>query len=356
MTRAAPFAYGHHGRLLSSSHEDEVFTCGADDEAPLFIHQLGGAVAGIRHTAAGVLALDELGELSLLSVPTGEPKWTTGTGVSPVGLAATDAGRWAVLHQHGALLGQGPQQDGSVDVGELVGGCFDNAGAKLGLVSATGTLTVVNASDGSQPWRVDLGVAANGVAWSALGWWLISTERGVFRWAPGDAEATLYLKWGGDGAPQRVVASADGRLCAFVSEDKYVVVFGVEQDINGGAIVYFERTAGELEFGPGNMLGIGIGLGDGNKIDLLTGDLCRTDPPPGRERNRWMVKIGLDFDDIRRALGVGQAASQATSQAAAEAAGQDEKEGMSTGMKLLVFTSLGLAGYAALRMLLAMMS
>ena len=352
MSALSPFAYGHQGYLLTSTQDHELFVCGADDEAPLFIHAMDARVAGVRHVEDGVLAVDDHGQLCLLSAPGGELRWSLPTSVRPLGLAATASGRWAVIHDQGAVIGRGEAIEGSVDASDVVAGAFGEGDTKLGLATSTGTLIVADAEGGAGR-RVELGASANGIAWSALGWWLVSTSEGVYRWAPDEEAAVLYLKWAGDGAPQRVAASADGRLCAFVSEEKYVIVFGVEYDINGGALVYFDREAQELEFGPGNLLGVGLGLGDGNKVDLLTGDVCRTDPPEGRERNRWMIKVGLDFADIRRALGLPALEEPDESSGAAESEGDDE-EGMSGAMKLLVLAAVAIGGVVVLRMLLAL--
>jgi len=43
---------------------------------------------------------------------------------------------------------------------------------------------------------------------------------------------------------------------------------------------------------------VGLELGDGNKIDLVRGGAHRTDPPPGRTINRWMVKLGFDPKEV----------------------------------------------------------
>src|SRR5690606_23898311 len=259
-----------------------------------------GTVRGVRNVAAGVLAVDETGALILLEVSTGKLAWRTELGVTPLALAATESGRWAVVHDRGVLYGRGPEQEGSVDLPGATAAVFRDDDT-LGLLGETGQLEICDLRSSRQT-TVELGVGCDSIAWSALGWWLVAAEGGVYRIAADGSNPIRFLKWSG-GAVSSICASQAGGLCAFVTEGQYVVIFGVVRDINCGTIVYIERTAYELEFGPDAMLGIGIGLGDGNKIDLSrSGMVSRTDPPPDRPRNRWALKVAHDPEEVARAL------------------------------------------------------
>jgi hypothetical protein len=301
MLQRRPFAYGYSGRLLTSTEANEVFCCDGDDEAPYFIHAMDGTVAGVRNVEGGVLAVDEGGTLVHISVPSGEVTWRVELGVLPKGLAATPDGRWAAVHDGGVIHGRGREREGTVDLPSACAAVFHRDGHTLGVVSETGTLTICELDQRRQS-TVEIGSACNSVAWSNLGWWLVAAEDGVHR-VEADGSAQLrFLKWKGE--PLRsVCASKAGGLCAFVTEDHYVVIFGVVRDLNCGTIIYPERVAYELEFGPDNMLGVGLGMGDGNKIDLSTsGSVARTDPPPDRPRNRWLLQVSHDPEEVGRAL------------------------------------------------------
>jgi hypothetical protein len=295
-----PFAYGHSGRLLTSTEANEVFCCDGDDEAPYFIHAMDGLVRGVRNVADGVLATDSTGALIMLAVPNGTVAWQTDLGVQPIALAATESGRWAVVHDRGVLYGRGPRQEGSVDLLEATAAAFANDDT-LALLGEGGRLEICDLRSHRQT-AVELGVRCNSIAWSALGWWLVAAEGGVYRIDADGGNPIRFLKWSG-GSISSICASKAGGLCAFVTESHYVPIFGVVRDINCGTVIYPERTAYELEFGPDVLFGIGIGLGDGNKIDLRrAGGVARTDPPPDRPRNRWLIQSSYDPADVEQAL------------------------------------------------------
>lgn len=300
MSERRPFAYGFSGRLLTSTEGTEVFCCDGGDEAPYFIHAMDGVVTGVRNVREGVLACDETGALVLLVVPEGSVAWRVELGVSPTALAATESGYWAAVHDRGVVWGQGPEQRGTIDLPGASGAVFRDE-QTLGVVSEGGYLEICALSSGRQT-SVEIGAWCNSVTWSALGWWLVASEQGVHRVEADGGVVLRFLKWSGEPL-SAVCASKRGGLCAFVTDDKYVVVFGVVSDINCGTIIYIERSAYELEFGPANMLGIGIGMGDGNKIDLTrAGMVSRTDPPADRPRNSWMLQPAYDPAEVERAL------------------------------------------------------
>ncbi len=64
---------------------------------------------------------------------------------------------------------------------------------------------------------------------------------------------------------------------------------------------YPERTITGLALGDG-ALWVGLDRGDGNKYDLTTGGLLRTDPHPGRSLERWIVATGHHPEIARPAL------------------------------------------------------
>lgn len=300
MSTRSPFAYGPSGRLLTSTAGHEVFCCNGDDEAPHFVHAMDGTVTGVRNVHGGVLACDETGSLVLILVPEGSEAWRLQLGVQPSALAATESGHWAAVHDMGIVYGHGPKHLGEINLQSATAAVFRDDHT-LAIVGSGGQLEIRDLQTNGRK-TVELGSPCVAVAWSALGWWLVASEQGVHRVEADGSAALRYLKWSGKPI-SALAASKAGGLCAFVTEEHYVCVFGVVRDINCGAIVYPERVAYEVEFGPGNMLGIGIGMGDGNKIDLTrSGGVARTDPPPGRPINRWLLQVGHDPADVEQAL------------------------------------------------------
>lgn len=331
MSVSSPFAYGPSGRWLTSTHEHEVFICDGEDDHTVHIVALDAPVVGVRNSPSRVLALDAQGALRGINPQSGETSWTISIGGGAVALASAGTGRWAVVHDGAVAIGTDDTLARQVALPGARFARFDPSGQVLGVVTEDGQLFTITA-DGPAIAGPTLGFAATGLAHSRLGWWLVSTTRGVFRVPVDGGDPELYLKWGGDDPPMRVACSANGRLCAFTTEDKAVVLFGVETDTNCGAIIYADRTVGELEFGPGGWLGIGLGLGDGNKIDLLSGACHRTDPPDDRTRNRWMVQLGFDSDEIGGVFGTAGKDAAATPSADARTQwGADTSEAAESG-------------------------
>lgn len=350
MPTLAPFAYGASGRWLTSTHEHEVFICDADDEHTVHVVPLDSTVAGVRNTPSLVLALDVGGTLYGLDPSTGERAWVLPIGPGARVLDATEAGRWVVVHDGGLSFGEGPQQHGHLSVPGARFARFDPSGQVLAVVDADGNFGTAPVG-GPLGSMAPLGFAPTGLAHSRLGWWLVSTTRGIFRVPATGGEPQLYLKWGGDSPPEGVVCSRNGRLCAFITEGNVVVLFGVEHDTNCGAIVYADRQVGELEFGPQAWLGVGIGLGDGNKIDLLRGACHRTDPPPDRPRNRWMLQLGFEPEEIAAVHGPADAVpSPASADPRTQWGGASAATGQApptAGMHLYAVGLLGVAGFLA---------
>ncbi|MCB9715547.1 MAG: hypothetical protein H6712_16890 [Myxococcales bacterium] len=348
----APFAYGASGRWLTSSQAHEVFICDGNEDHTVHVIALDGTVTGLRNTDGLVLALDDGGMLYGLDPGTGQRAWVVPVGSGARMLDATETGRWAVVHDGGVSWGEGPQQRGHLSIPEARFARFDPSGQVLAVVDAEGSFRT-DALAGSPGPAQALGFAPTGLAHSRLGWWLVSTTRGIFRVPVSGGEPELYLKWGGGSPPEAVACSHNGRLCAFITEGNVVALFGVERDANLGAIVYADRKVGELEFGPQAWLGVGIGLGDGNKIDLLHAHAChRTDPPPDRPRNRWMLQLGYDPAEIAPVFGPPDAApapsaDPRTQWGANEGTPATGDAPPSAGMHLYAVGLLGIAAFLA---------
>jgi hypothetical protein len=249
----------------------------------------------------GVLACDDFGGLHLLLVPEGRVAWRIDLEERPTALAATESGHWAAVHARGVTHGHGPNIQGLIELPGAVAACFRDEHT-LAVLDESGRLEIHDLRGGARPIVVSLQARCNSLAWSACGWWLVASEKGVHRIDADGQNPLVYLKWSGSPV-SALCASPGGGLCAFVTDEHYVVVFGVVKDINCGAIVYPERVAHELEFGPNDTLGVGLGLGDGNKIHLRqAGGVERTDPPPDRPTNRWLIKLGHDTAEIERSL------------------------------------------------------
>jgi len=309
------FAFGADDRYLSSSSGASLIICSSHDSADPFQVNMTGEVRGIRHLANTVLCVDSTGLLAAIDGDNGEVLWSVQTGVEATRLVCEPRGSWAVMHDGGIVRGQILQVESHDEVAGVRDIAFDHAG---GFAWLTGDALVYG--DGQ---RVAIPNNPNSLCWSALGWWLVATDVGLYRLRPGESEPLLFLKMS-NGEKRRIACSADGRVCAFLYDASTVCVFGVEIDINCGAIQYPSgREVCELDFGPHYWLGLGLGEGDGNKVNLLTGAIHRTDPPPGQAPNRWLISAGVELDEVP---GLQTEPSQTAASAFLDAVAQIEAE------------------------------
>lgn len=285
---AGAFAYGTDDFFLSSTRGNEVIVSSSTDgKVPRWL-KFGAEVRAIRHMANAVVCALANGMLAFVDGDSGEAIVAIDLGVEPTRLVLNGKGKWAAMHAGGLVVG--------------------SAFEVVDRISAPGVHAVAVNGDDALAWlvggdlvyedgrRIPIPENPNCVCWSALGWWLIGTDVGIYRIRPDESEPTLFLKMKG-GQKSHIACSADGRVCAFLHNASTVAVFGVEIDVNCGAIEYPSgREVCELEFGPHYWLGLGLGQGDGNKVDLTTCDVHRTDPIPQETPNRWMIRAGVVLD------------------------------------------------------------
>src|SRR5262249_49593309 len=89
--------------------------------------------------------------------------------------------------------------------------------------------------------------------------------------------------------------------CALrIGRTKAAVFDLLDYQLRGSA--HYTRTVGQVDFGPGGWLGVGLDLGDGNKIDVLSNAVCRTDPYPGRTRNTSILLADFKTEQIQRVM------------------------------------------------------
>jgi hypothetical protein len=98
-----------------------------------------------------------------------------------------------------------------------------------------------------------------------------------------------------------VAANERGTLVALQAGDDLAVVIAWPSRDTAANLRYPERKITGLALGSG-ALWIGLDRGDGNKLDLGSGDLYRTDPHPGRPLERWLVATGHHPEIARPAL------------------------------------------------------
>jgi hypothetical protein len=131
------------------------------------------------------------------------------------------------------------------------------------------------------------------VGWDPKGEWLASTGERVFRVAR-DGSSVARLTQASGYAPLVDAVSRDGSRVALRLNDSTLVVLALPSRDTVATIRYLDRRIVGLAFGPGNWLGVGMNLGDGNKIDLADGRVHRTDTHPGRQHHSWLLEVSVE--------------------------------------------------------------
>lgn len=145
-------------------------------------------------------------------------------------------------------------------------------------------------ADGGLVRSVPLGAPAVAATWNVQGFWVVATASKLLR----VVEGTVHHLTNSPDMPVRAVAcSGDGAGIGMQLGDALVLVMSWPERDTVGQVRYLDRSATGLAFGPAPWLAIGLDGGDGNKLNLDTGDLNRTDTHPGRTHRRWMAKVSV---------------------------------------------------------------
>src|SRR5208282_6839148 len=106
-----------------------------------------------------------------------------------------------------------------------------------------------------------------------------------------------------------------------------VSIWSLPQGERVGGIRY-QRALEGIAFGPDVWLGVGLDLGDGNKINLMTGACHRTDSHPGRAASSWEVAVEVDHQKVKEGRATANPSAEAVrAKLAARAAAPVAKAG-----------------------------
>jgi len=302
-----PFAYSPDGAHLVSAEGSELLVYDGPSEGPRWRKTLPGPVLAVGAAEGMVVSLDALGTLTRWrAAGEGDPIEAVEVGAIPEGLAVSPDGACAVWSDEGLLLsepGQAPRT--TALTGIRAAGFGPDRTIAVGFDDgAVRVLSVLNGEPIRPVARVES--AVTGIAFSRLGAWFVAAGNAVFK-IEGGEPAQLYRRYSEEKF-ESLTCSADGSLAACRLAGKKVVVLSLATHELAAVVQYFERQVGDLAFGPWPWLGVGLDLGDGNKIDLESGDVHRTDEHPGRPHNRWMlqpdVKEGVAARARRKAAGI----------------------------------------------------
>lgn len=279
-------AFDSTGRNLVLCDDAELLVHDGPSEGPRWRRDCKSPLVAVGATADAVISLDEDGQAIWYDAERDHPRATADAGDLARSGAVSPAGHVLVATAEGAveLTPQGPGRrhpwPGATAVAWGVGGQLligDEVG-KVG-VFGPGGLVFEAVVDGPV-------VAA---AWNPRGFWVVATARELLRLEGG---AVHHLTRAPAGVSVRGVAcSLGGDAIGLHLGHELVVVLSWPERATIAQLRYLDRSVTGLQFGPEPWLAVGLDGGDGNKLDLTTGGLHRTDTHPGREHRRWRVQV-----------------------------------------------------------------
>lgn len=302
----APFALAADGGTIAAGDGPELLVWRGDG-VPAWKQFTDGILVGLAVTDGEVVAIDADGRLTRWRRTDGDPLGTIDTGCRPLDLKWIAGGTVGVLTPDGVVVlvpGQAPRV---VSAPGATAFAFGPGGASVGIGSGSGTFTAIELASGA-PWgSLQLPAAVGGIAWSALGTWVIGADRMLYR-VRGDGTAIEAAITGADNPIDGLVCSVDGLVCAAQTSDR-VELYELHANKPIGEYL-LRRRIGGLSFGPGFTLGIGLDDGDGNVVELASGASLRTEPHPGRARNTWRLENKVDVGAVRGAIARRQAGGE----------------------------------------------
>lgn len=282
----ALFDYDRDGRNIVLTEGAEVLVHDGATEGPLWRQTLDARLVGVASTTPAIMAVDERGTLSAFEPATGALLGRIDTGKGARAMAAKMDGLCAIISRAGVAIADDEAVHRRLSVPDPSCVAWSSDGMLL-VGSRDGSLTVF-AGDDTPMQTEQLHEAITAAAWHPDGFWVIAAGIGVYRLDPAGVEritsAPADMPVGSlDCSPTGLIALRLGEktalLLAYPSRETYAT------------ISYFDRTVTDVSFGPEPWIGVGMNLGDGNKLNLTNGAIHRTDTHPGREHHSW----GLGF-------------------------------------------------------------
>ncbi|TNE85931.1 MAG: hypothetical protein EP330_23630 [Deltaproteobacteria bacterium] len=312
----APYSFDRSGSIQVCLDGPEVLVYSGEG-VPMWKSFLQGIAVAVHAGGQLVVTLDSDGRLVSFMAHDGTQIVDTNLGVQPVSMCGARDGRVAVIATDCVLL---VSRDGESYRLEHAGGVAASFGGQgetqLAVVDAQGMITVFDVTTGQVAQQLSLGQPLVDVAWSGLGRWVALSNGQLFQVALGAAQgeqpAALQVLRAMLLAPgtRQVEVADDGVVAAVLVGDRQVWAVELWTDQRGG-VIELHRDIGDVAFGVGGMLGIGLEEGDANRVNLTVGGSWRTNPGFGRGNSSWACNVQVDQVLLRSAVIAAKADGQA---------------------------------------------
>lgn len=349
MTASNLFTYDRSGNVLAIGDGDEILAHSGADESPLWRATARTTLVALGATPDTIFAVDAEGRLARWGARDGQPGATLELGGTPKALAVSENGTCAAVLEAAVVLVKSGVVADTLPVPGALSAAFSDDGKKLAVGAADKIVRVFSlgegaaAEAGAKPLgQVDVGEPVRSLAWNAGGFWLAAGGDRVLR-VEADGSASSQVTRASGMTPDSLACSPDGSLFAVRLDPSTVVALAYPSRDTGATIQYIDKHAVGVAFGPPPFLGIGVTGGDGNKVNLTTEAVHRTDTHPGRTHNRWMLSVSIDTKSLPKAY-----AGTLTAPKEGEPANTDEKAKGRSRMSIMIGIGVLLLGVAVL--------
>lgn len=293
-----PFVYPPEGSMILSGDGPELFAHGGVNDAPMWKVFCQGIVVGVGATRNDAFSVEADGRFT---------SWRGFDGVKAdetfieepgvFGMVTASSGISAILAKKAAIVGTPRAPGRTIPFPALAAAAFGPEEA-LALGSKSGAFEVFDKT-GKSVGKCTLGAAITGIAWRAPGQWAVAAGTKVTLVDATGAVPALAVDLQGTVGP--VAVSGDGALFAVVVGSQQVAIGEFGQNKVLGTITV-QRDISGVGFGAGAWLAIGYDEAEANRVDLTTGQMCRTEAHPGRTAGRWVLKVEVDPMLVRQAV------------------------------------------------------
>lgn len=293
MTASNNFAYDRGGNLIVMGDGSEVLVHAGSDESPLWRKTLDAPIAGVGATSDTVITLDANGQLTFWGGKTGEPADKVDLNGAPRALAVKHDGTCAVALQENVVIINRAKEKRTLPVPNAGAVAFSDDGSHLAIGADDGRVRVFPAHGSDPIGSCEVQEPIRSVAWNGNNFWIATAGDRVFR-VEADGKSSAQMTRAGGMTPDCVACSADGSLFALRLDPKTVVVLAYPSKDTAATFQYMDRRAVGVAFGPAPYFGVGLDSGDGNKFNLRTKAVHRTDTHPGRTHNSWLLSVSIE--------------------------------------------------------------
>ena len=273
-------AYDKTGVVFALTQGSDLLLHDGESEGPLWQKTLDGTIVGVGVTADQVIAVTSAGTVTRFASRSGDVRGTAALGARTLH-AAVDGERVAAITERGLVRHSGGE---TTSIGDEQGTCIALAPDGTLLVATASELVAI-ALDGTRRTASTAGAAA--LAHHPGGFWLVGVANKLYRWdGTGEVAHVTTLP----GRCDHVAASAKAIAVSWDHKSAAVLAWPSKDTL--GSLMYPERKVEGLAFGPWPWLGVALDLGDGNKFNLSSLALHRSDTHPGRDHHSWLVSVG----------------------------------------------------------------